>query len=166
MSFNLDGNPKRVPKPSRDDSAGQSPAESTRSTRSLRWALALLFGAALGCADFSRGGPAIDVGGGVDAAAKGDGGALSFATDVYPLLSPCQNCHVPGGAASSTSLIFTGTAGTDYSTVVGFVNTSAPASSRILAKLSGNGHGGGTIYAAGTPEYETILTWIQQGAPP
>jgi hypothetical protein len=32
--------------------------------------------------------------------------------------------------------------------------------------VSGNGHGGGTIYAAGTPEYQTILNWIQQGAPP
>jgi hypothetical protein len=126
----------------------------------------LVFGAALGCADFSRGGPAIDTGGGMDAAAQGDGGALSFATDVYPLLSPCQNCHVPGGAASSTSLIFTGTAAADYTTVLNFVNTSAPASSRRLAKLSGSGHGGGTIYAAGSPEYETILTWIQQGAPP
>jgi hypothetical protein len=77
-----------------------------------------------------------------------------------------MNCHVPGGAASSTSLIFTGSAAADYTTVLEFVNTSAPASSRILSKVSGNGHGGGTIYAAGTPQYETILTWIQQGAPP
>jgi hypothetical protein len=35
----------------------------------------------------------------------------------------------------------------------------------MLAKMSGNGHGGGTIYAAGTSEYETVLHWIQQGAP-
>ncbi len=35
----------------------------------------------------------------------------------------------------------------------------------MLSKMSGNGHGGGTIYAAGSPEYETILHWIQQGAP-
>jgi hypothetical protein len=126
----------------------------------------ILFGAALGCADFSRGGPAIETGETPDASAKSDGAALSFATDVYPLLAPCRNCHVPGGAASSTSLIFTGTAGSDYPTVLSFVNTSAPASSRMLAKMSGNGHGGGTIYAAGSPEYETILNWIQQGAPP
>jgi hypothetical protein len=140
---------------------------SDRQLRSRRWALApIVFGAALGCADFSRGGPAMETGETTDASAKGDGAALSFATDVYPLLSPCRNCHVPGGAASSTSLIFTGTASSDYPTVLAFVNTASPASSRILAKLSGNGHGGGTIYAAGTPEYETILTWIQQGAPP
>jgi hypothetical protein len=140
---------------------------SDRPLRSPLWPLApILFGAALGCADFSRGGPGFDAGEPVDTAAKGDGAALSFATDVYPLLSPCRSCHVPGGAASSTSLIFTGTAGSDYPTVLTFVNISAAASSRLLAKMSGNGHGGGTIYAAGTPEYETILNWIQQGAPP
>ncbi len=77
-----------------------------------------------------------------------------------------MNCHVPGGAASTTSLLFSGNAATDYTTVLQFVDTSAPAGSRILSKLSGNGHGGGTIYAAGSPEYETILQWIQQGAPP
>src|SRR5262252_8257790 len=110
---------------------------SSRHPRPARWALApILFGAALGCADYSRGGPGFDAGEPTDVAATGDGGALSFATDVYPLLSPCRNCHVPGGAASSTSLIFTGTAAADYTTVLDFVNTSAPASSRILAKMS------------------------------
>jgi hypothetical protein len=104
-------------------------------------------------------------GGARDGGGEGKG-AISFATDVYPLLSVCKNCHVPGGAASTTSLIFTGSAATDYTTVAQFVDTSAPASSRLLSKMSGNGHGGGTIYASGTPEYQTILSWIQQGAPP
>ena len=141
---------------------------SNRHLRSPHWALApILFGAALGCADFSRGGPGFDAGEPTtDASAKGDGGALSFTTDIYPLLSPCRNCHVPGGAASSTSLIFTGTASSDYTTVLNFVNTANPAGSRMLVKMSGSGHGGGTIYAAGSSEYETILSWIQQGAPP
>jgi hypothetical protein len=105
-------------------------------------------------------------GGTIDGGGTGDGqGALSFATDVYPLLTVCMNCHVPGGAASDTSLIFSGNAAMDYATVLPFVDTSAPAGSRILSKVSGNGHGGGTIYAAGSQEYETILSWIQQGAP-
>ena len=129
----------------------------------------LLVVAALGCADFSRGPTQMSTGG-TDGTADGgtaDGqGALSFATDVYPLLTICMNCHVPGGAASDTSLIFSGNAVMDYATVVSFVDTSGPASSRILSKVSGNGHGGGTIYAAGSPQYETILHWIQQGAPP
>jgi hypothetical protein len=125
-----------------------------------------LVAAALGCADFSRGGPSMDVGESTDAGATGDGGALTFAADIYPLLTICMNCHVPGGAASDTSLIFSGNAATDYTTVLQFVDTSAPAGSRILSKVSGNGHGGGTIYAAASPEYDTILQWIQQGAPP
>jgi len=135
------------------------------------WALApVLVAAALGCADFSRGRPSLDAGGAggaADGGMAGDGqGALSFATAVYPLLTVCMNCHVPGGAASSTSLIFTGSATADYTVVLSFVDTATPGSSRLLSKVSGNGHGGGTIYAPGTPEYETILAWIQQGAPP
>jgi hypothetical protein len=121
----------------------------------------LLVAAALGCADFSRGPTQMstgETGGAADGGGTGDGqGALSFATGVYPLLTICMNCHVAGGAASSTSLLFSGNAATDYTTVLQFVDTSAPAGSRILSKVSGNGHGGGTIYAAGSPEYETIL---------
>ena len=101
-----------------------------------------------------------------DAAAVLDGASLSFATDIYPLLTVCMNCHVPGGAAASSPLIFTGHAGTDYEAVLKLVQTAAPASSRLLSKVSGNGHGGGTIYAEGTTQYVTILAWIQQGAPP
>jgi hypothetical protein len=108
----------------------------------------------------------MDAGEAADAGATSDGGVLSFAADIYPLLATCMNCHVPGGAASSTSLIFSGNAAADYTTVLQFVATATPASSRILSKVSGNGHGGGTIYAAGTTQYETILAWIQQGAPP
>lgn len=138
---------------------------SERRIRNRSWALTALLLAALGCADFSRG-PTVDSGGTTDAGATGDGGALSFATDIYPLLTICKNCHVPGGQASDTSLIFTGNSGTDYKTVLQFVDTAAPASSQLLSKVSGNGHGGGTVYAVGTPQYETILAWIQQGAPP
>src|SRR4051794_9263906 len=119
----------------------------------------LAFGGAA-CADFSRGepSPAPDAGnppeGGTDTG--GDGGAaLSFATDVYPLLVPtCQMCHAPGQMAGDTQLLFPGTAATDYPTVLMFVDTSAPAGSRLLSKMTGNGHQGGTVYASGSPEYE------------
>jgi hypothetical protein len=134
-----------------------------------RWALApLLVATLLGCADFSRGPSSQgEAGVTVDGGGTGDGqAALSFATDIYPLLSVCMTCHVPGGAASDTSLILSGKAATDYATVLQFVDTSAPAGSRILSKVSGNGHGGGTVYAVGSPEYDTLLAWIQQGAPP
>ena len=140
---------------------------SERRPRWPRWALVtLVAAAALGCADFSRGPIQVSTDETPDAGGTGDGnGSLSFATDVYPLLTICQNCHVPGGAASATSLLFAGNAATDYTTILKFVDTSAPEGSRMLSKMSGNGHGGGTIYAAGTPEYETVLHWIQQGAP-
>src|SRR3954468_5994301 len=140
---------------------------SDRRARWSRWALvALVAGAPVGCADFSRGATQLSTDETPDAGGSGDGqGTLSFATDVDPLLTICQNCHVPGGAASATSLLFAGNAATDYPTMLKFVDTSAPEGSRLLSKMSGNGHGGGTIYAAGTPEYETVLHWIQQGAP-
>jgi hypothetical protein len=129
--------------------------------------------ALVSCADFSRGEPsaaATDAGaqpdGGGDGATS-DGGAVSFATDVYPLLVPtCQSCHATGQQAGDTQLLFTGDAAADYPTVIMFADTSAPAGSRILSKLSGNGHQGGTVYAAGSPEYQTILHWIEQGALP
>jgi len=133
-----------------------------------RWALAVaLVAGAPGCADFSRGPAQMSTEGTPDGGGTGDGhGALSFATDVYPLLVPtCQMCHAPGQMAGDTQLLFTGTAATDYPTVLNFVDTSAPAGSRLLAKMTGNGHQGGTVYASGSPEYETVLHWIQQGAP-
>jgi hypothetical protein len=142
-----------------------------------RFIPALITGALAGalaiasCADFSRGEPSPrpDGGGTTEGGAEtgGDGGpTLSFATDVYPLLVPtCQMCHAPGQMAGDTQLLFTGNAATDYPTVLMFVDTSAPAGSRLLAKMTGNGHQGGTVYASGSPEYETVLHWIQQGAP-
>lgn len=138
----------------------------------LALALGLAF-AFVGCADFSRGAasePATDAGPTGDAgdAATGDGGgSASFAKDVEPLLVPtCQACHVPGGEAGDTTLLLTGTAATDFATVTAFVDTSSPKSSRLLSKMSGNGHQGGAVYAAGSPEYLTVLRWIEQGAAP
>jgi hypothetical protein len=129
---------------------------------------AVLFGAA--CADFSRGpaSPAADAG--ADTGGEGgpaDGAVVSFAADVHPLLiASCQRCHSAGAEAGDTQLLLTGDADADYATVSRFVDTSAPAGSRLLSKASGNGHGGGTVFAAGSPEYQTVLDWIQQGAPP
>ena len=87
------------------------------SDATLRWGglAAGVFAGALAlasCADFSRGepSPAPDAGArpdGGDAAAP-DGAALSFATDVYPLLVPtCQSCHATGEQAGDTQLLFT-----------------------------------------------------------
>jgi hypothetical protein len=129
-----------------------------------------------GCADFSRGGASPDAGGD-GALASDDGGAsdagagadagVSFAADVHGILtSSCARCHAAGQQAGDTALLLTGVAAADYAVVAPFVDTATPASSRLLAKMSGQGHGGGTLYAAGTPQYQTVLLWIQQGAAP
>ncbi len=126
------------------------------------------------CADFSRGEPspvadagARPEGGGSDGATADGGAPVSFATAVYPLLVPtCEGCHSAGNEAGDTQLLFVGEAAADHATVVMFVDTSAPASSRLLSKATGNGHQGGAVYAAGSAEYNTILQWIQQGAQP
>src|SRR6478672_9251662 len=126
-------------------------SEATRTTR--RWtvgaAACLAAFAVAACADFSRGEPSPSPAdaGEPPSDGGGEGGAtLAFATDVYPLLVPtCQSCHAAGGQAGDTQLLFTGTAEADYPTVIMFVDTSAPASSRLLAKMTGNGHQGGTI---------------------
>src|SRR5262245_42336122 len=136
------------------------------SRRVLTATLAAASVLSLACADFSRGpasAPAGDAGaeaGGEAGAA--DAGALPFAADVQPLLFPaCGRGHAQGEAAGDTTLLFTGDAAADYAVVSRFVDTSAPASSRMLSKMSGNGHGGGTVFAAGSPSYETVLEWIQ-----
>src|SRR5205085_6600844 len=119
---------------------------------------------------FSRGSASIPVDGGADLlgdAGPSDGGTISFASTVHPLLiAGCRGCHATGQQAGDTRLLLTGDAAADYLVVTPLVDPSAPAASRLLSKMSGNGHGGGTVYAAATPEYQAVLQWIQQGARP
>lgn len=143
------------------------------SERTVPRSLALVLGGALalaGCADFSRGAataPATDGGTPSDAGDAEGGGGTSFARDVEPLLVPtCEACHAAGQEAGDTRLLLTGNAAADYPTVTAFVDTSSPAGSRLLSKMSGNGHQGGPVYVAGSPEYLTVLRWIEQGAAP
>ncbi len=131
--------------------------------------LALLIPLALGCADFGRGDPSLDAGGGSPdgGGGGGDGGTLSFATDVHPLLtSGCQSCHRAGGAAGDTALVLIGEVEADYLEAISFIDVSSPSASRLLRKAAGAGHGGGTLYAEGSPEYQTLLNWISGGAQP
>ncbi|MFB1481198.1 hypothetical protein [Corallococcus sp. RDP092CA] len=124
---------------------------------------------ALGCADFERGPVAVDAGAPpIDGGGDGDGGgAVSFTSDVQPLLTAgCQSCHRSGGAAGSTSFLLTGDADADYAAALSLTDTSNPSASRLLRKASGAGHGGGAVYGEGTPEYQTLLAWISGGAQP
>jgi len=124
--------------------------------------------AAAACADLSRGPAPVAPDAAVpDGAATGDGGALSYAAAVHPIMiSVCRQCHAPGGQAGDTPLLLDGDAADDYAVTIPYVDTSAPGSSRILNLISGHGHGGGTVFAETTPEYATFLRWIEGGALP
>ena len=130
-------------------------------------ALAALSVLTFGCADFSRGpaAVAVDAGAGEGGAANPDG-ATSFAAVEDVLISGCQRCHSTGGEAGDTTFLLTGEAAADLDTVTRFVDVNAPAASRLLAKMAGNGHNGGAVYAPATPEYQTVLRWVQEGARP
>jgi hypothetical protein len=121
------------------------------------------------CADFERGprAAASDAGASDGAASAEGGGPISFASPVHGLLiAACQSCHSSGGQAGNTQLLLAGDVATDYAQVMPLVDVTAPAASRLLAKMSGQGHGGGVVYAADSAAYRTILDWIQQGALP
>jgi mono/diheme cytochrome c family protein len=132
----------------------------------------LLLASALACADLGRGDPlpdaTADTGApATEAGSEGGAAGRSFARDVHPLLvDGCARCHSQNGQASNTALLLTADAGADLPVVARFVNSENPAGSRLLVKGAGMGHGGGAIYAVGTPEYQTILEWITQGSAP
>lgn len=125
----------------------------------------LVLASTLACADFRRG----DY---WEAAETGEtgtgGGALGYADEVHPLLvSGCERCHAPGGSAGNTDFeILTDDVEGSYASTLSFVDLDAPTESRLLGKTAGNGHAGGTIYDDRSLEYDTILAWIEQGAPP
>ena len=66
-----------------------------------------------------------------------------------------------GGRRATRSLLLTGDAAADYRDRRHVRRRVAPAASRLLSKMSGNGHRGGAVYAAGSPEYQTLLQWIR-----
>jgi hypothetical protein len=118
-----------------------------------------------GCADFERG-PAPPVPEAGPEVPTVDGGGVSFAT-VRPLLDDgCRRCHSAMGMAASSMFLLTGDATAEYTAARSIVDPSAPAQSRMLAKASGQGHQGGTIYRPGSAEYAALLAWIQGGASP
>jgi hypothetical protein len=148
---------------SREIDRRRSPAGSRRW---LAGALALLLA---GCADLERGPRPLEPDAGPDAAPAEVGGGdagLAFAS-VFPLIDgACKRCHMPGGMAADTKFLLTGQAMTDYAAVRALVDPAAPAGSRLLAKASGQGHGGGVVYRTSSTEYAALLAWIESGAAP
>lgn len=117
------------------------------------------------CADFKRGEYwELD-----DAPAdEGEDGEYRYAADVHPLLDAgCERCHAPGNSAENTGfLILTDDVDSSYASALEFVNLDSPAASRLLSKTAGDAHGGGVIFDDRSAEYDLLLAWIEQGAPP
>ncbi|MEE8398927.1 MAG: hypothetical protein V3S89_07965 [Desulfobacterales bacterium] len=97
------------------------------------------------------------------------GVAVSFVSDVYPIFSDrsCTICHDSG----HESMDLSGDAPSTYTVVTDTrVDTPTPADSLILTKplaeiAGGVSHGGGNRFTDTTDvDYQTILTWITEGA--
>ena len=82
--------------------------------------------------------------------------ALSFATDVVPVLAMCENCHNHGWTPSAV-------ASTYYTNLVnaGYVNPASYTTSTIYTKLSSGHPGSGSISTANT---DKIINWMIQGS--
>jgi hypothetical protein len=80
----------------------------------------------------------------------------SFATDVMPILTLCNNCHTHPWTTSTNASTF-------YSNLLngGYINATTPTSGKIYTKLSGGHPPGSTVSAA---QVTTILTWITEGS--
>ena len=82
-----------------------------------------------------------------------------FRSSVSPRVvqSRCVACHVDGGLAQATPLIFTPGPGQEtlnLDVLRGYVDSQSDGANRVLAKIQGGiGHGGGRVFAADTPEF-------------
>ena len=135
----------------------------------LRVGALLALASTLACADFSRGDYWDLDGGAEDSAgdAGGEDGEYGYIADVHPLLDAgCERCHGPGNSASNTSYLVSDDIAASYASALDFVDLDNPGASRLLSKTAGQGHGGGTIFDDRSAEYDLILAWIDQGAPP
>jgi len=86
---------------------------------------------------------------------------VSFNNDILPILNAsCAGCH--GGAGG----FHLSTATDKWLEVTKFVDTANPANSKLLLKATNTiSHGGGQVIAPNSQNYNTILQWIQAGAP-
>ena len=89
-----------------------------------------------------------------------------FSTDVFPILeTSCTiSCHSSTGIASTTTFIVSDIS-TTYTGVKTLVDTLNPSSSKFLLKaIAQESHSGGKVFDTTSTQYNTILTWITEGA--
>lgn len=90
-----------------------------------------------------------------------------FESSVSPQIvdSRCVTCHVDGGIASSTSLVFqrssNSSVATNFAVFDSFRNSRSDALDYILNKASGSvAHGGGTQLAVGSTDYNNLQSFL------
>jgi hypothetical protein len=123
---------------------------------------------ALACADLERG-PAAATGmndAGLHGDAVGPGAGVGFHAVRALLVRDCASCHAAGKEAGRSALVLGMDAALDLEALRPLVDQANPAGSRLASKATGLGHGGGSIWAAGSPEHATLLSWIRGGALP
>jgi hypothetical protein len=104
---------------------------------------------------------------GTDTAGATGASGPSFAGEVYPILvAGCRRCHASGGSAGTTDFIIVDDVDASYETTMTFIDPANAGASQLLAKSAGRGHGGGLVYDESTPQYDTLLSWIESGANP
>ncbi len=115
--------------------------------------------------------------------------SLGFADDIVPIIGSnadgvvgsqgCDTCHydtdaatagIQGGSPGIPAVWDTSAGTIPYNTVLARVNLTAPHDSPFLRKPLGKHHGGGVLYDLTLPDdlkdYNTVLTWITEGAKP
>ena len=78
--------------------------------------------------------------------------------------SKCVGCHIAGGRAGYTSLLFTYSASNNHNAFDEYVNTPSlgAKASTLLEKIRGAaGHGGGVQVAQGSSEYEKFERYME-----
>ncbi|MCA8921968.1 MAG: hypothetical protein KDD82_09180 [Planctomycetes bacterium] len=86
----------------------------------------------------------------------------TYLVDAKPVIASCSGCHtndddfrLSAGLANDTR---------DYQTVINEVNLGDPANSSLLRRAVGRGHPV-KVFDVGSQPYDTLLNWIQKGAP-
>ena len=95
----------------------------------------------------------------------------TFADGLYPVLqkSNCRTCHVDGGIASATRLLFpepgapTGQIEAFGRSLAALVNRDQPQASLLFTKPTNREkHTGGKLISPGSPEEALLLDWVRQ----
>ncbi|MGA0860519.1 MAG: hypothetical protein ACO3R2_13215, partial [bacterium] len=87
-----------------------------------------------------------------------------ISTDI--IQSKCIACHVDGNSSTDgTNLKYvpsslSGHEGTNYQTLLSYLQSDAGNSEKMLSRVTGNGHGGGKQLDSGSPDYKNLEAFI------